>query len=154
MTLENGTYIIINQLTKGPIGGAEQVGDLSKVISLPGGVRPPLWKLTKERDGLYRLTQEPGAPVEIDRLLFLSDRDEDKDRATWKVEHVPQQGRNAYIITNAKSDGPSSGWVVTDYELYTQVAVRPLIVFPTYPPRYPPGEVFDIVRVNSDDDAN
>ncbi|KAJ2923075.1 hypothetical protein H1R20_g14016, partial [Candolleomyces eurysporus] len=149
MSLENGTYIILNQLTKGPIGGAERSGDVSKVISLPGGVRPPFWKFTKVHDSLYKITQESGTSIEIDRLLFLSDRAEDNDLTTWKVEHVPQQGKNAYIITHTLG-GPTTGWVLNEYEPFNQVAVRPLIVFPTYPPRYPPGEVFDIVRVEDD----
>ena len=44
MSLENGTYIIRNQSTKTPIGALEEGKPIpiSKVVTLPGGVRAPL----------------------------------------------------------------------------------------------------------------
>ena len=41
MSLETGTYIIVNQLTRAPIGSAPAPGPLAKVVGLPGGVEAP-----------------------------------------------------------------------------------------------------------------
>ncbi|KAJ2911657.1 hypothetical protein MD484_g8756, partial [Candolleomyces efflorescens] len=153
MSLENGTYIIRNQSTKTPIGALEEGKPIpiSKVVTLPGGVRAPLWKVTKERDGFYKFTQDGGAAIEINKLLFVDSKIEDPHLTTWKVEHVPQHGDDAYIVTNLKFGGPSLGWVVTEPAPYAQVAVRPLISTPSFPPRFPPNEVFDFIRADDDD---
>ncbi|RXW18677.1 hypothetical protein EST38_g7176 [Candolleomyces aberdarensis] len=157
MSLENGTYTITNQLTNSPVGSLDGTGSnpVSRVVTLPREMKAPSWKLIKEGDGFYRLTQERGAAIEINGLLFLSERVEDKFLTTWRVEPAPQNGENAYIITNLKLGGPSSGWVVTEPAPYAQVAVRPLISTPSLTPPFPSNEVFDIVRDDRDgDDAN
>ncbi|KAJ2930997.1 hypothetical protein H1R20_g6079, partial [Candolleomyces eurysporus] len=157
MSLENGTYIITNQLTRSPVSSLDgtRSNPVSRVVTLPRGVEAPFWNLIKERDGFYRLTQERSAAIEIDGLLFLSDRNEDKFLTTWSVEHAPEHGENAYIITKLKLGGPSSGWVVTEPTPYAQVAVRPSIYTQSLPAQLTPNQVFNIVRVDRDgDDAN
>lgn len=41
MTLETGTYIILNQLTKAPIGPTPERLTVVRVVSLPESVSPP-----------------------------------------------------------------------------------------------------------------
>ena len=61
------------------------------------------WKVTKERDGFYKFTQDKGAAIEVNKLLFLDSKVEDPYLTTWKVEHVPQHGDNAYMYVNSPS---------------------------------------------------
>ncbi|KAF9524449.1 hypothetical protein CPB83DRAFT_838895 [Crepidotus variabilis] len=56
----------------------------------------------------------------------------------WIINKVPQAGENKYIIS--KGDG-SAGWV---NGVSTQVSVTPLYVSPSFPPYYPPNEVWEI----------
>ncbi|KAJ2911343.1 hypothetical protein MD484_g9071, partial [Candolleomyces efflorescens] len=153
MSLESGTYKITNNATNGPVGAEGSSGTLTKVVSFPSDheAKAPLWKLTKLSDGNYQLVQAQGAAVEIGNLLFVANRNVFPNHATWKIEHVSHLGDDAYIITSANAGGRSLGWVVTKPIPFSQVSVRPLIVVPSFPPQYPPNEVFTIVRVDTDD---
>ncbi|KAJ3851788.1 serine protease inhibitor [Lentinula lateritia] len=70
----------------------------------------------------------------------------------WIVEPVPQHGENSYIdlltplLLGITTPDRTSGWVAPT-EIDEQIACRPLIVMPTFPPRYPPNEVFEITEV-------
>ncbi|KAJ3812725.1 hypothetical protein F5876DRAFT_74602 [Lentinula aff. lateritia] len=82
----------------------------------------------------------------------------------WIVEPVPQHGENSYmyviamtlssplrdlltpLLLSITTPDRTSGWVAPT-EIDEQIACRPLIVMPTFPPRYPPNEVFEITEV-------
>ncbi|KAJ2911656.1 hypothetical protein MD484_g8758, partial [Candolleomyces efflorescens] len=153
MSLENGTYIITNKATRRPVGALEGSSDpLTRVVTLPGGVKAPFWKLTKEGEDSYKLSQEQGAALEINNLLFLDLKTHYPHPATWKIERVSHEGDDAgYIITSSNEGGVPLGWVVTNPTPFSQVSVRHLIATPSFPPQYPPSEVFSIVRVDRDD---
>ncbi|KAI0793524.1 hypothetical protein C8Q75DRAFT_713078 [Abortiporus biennis] len=67
----------------------------------------------------------------------------------WKITPQPRHGENVYTIEASDS---AEGWVVPEpEELLTPastVVVRPLIVGPSYPPFFPPSELFKIERVD------
>ncbi|KAJ2912556.1 hypothetical protein MD484_g7853, partial [Candolleomyces efflorescens] len=150
MSLETGKYIITSRSTEGGLGPyGHSEGPLTKVVALPSAVDKPVWKLTKVEEGLYTITQDGGVAIEQKGFLFLSEQDDKKH--LWRLESISHQGENAYTIMNAKGYG-GSGWSVPITNgANKQVAVRTLIVHPTWPPRYPEFELFDIVKDDSDD---
>jgi hypothetical protein len=79
------------------------------------------------------------APLGVidDRLFALLAGPEQVEQ--WVVTPVPQHGENAVII---QTDDLSAGMLLPDEQPGTQVAVRPLIAGRSYPPTYPPGEVW------------
>ncbi|KAJ2912555.1 hypothetical protein MD484_g7852, partial [Candolleomyces efflorescens] len=145
MSLETGKYIITNKMTNGGVGPHGD-GPVTKVVLLPDGVKAPSWKLTKIEGSCYEITQDGRVAIEQEGGLVLSGEDDEKP--VWRLESVPQQGENAYTIVEARG---YLGWAAPSEEPYTQVAVRHLIVHPTYPPRYPLFELFDIVKDDGDD---
>ena len=74
----------------------------------------------------------------IDQRLFALLTDHEQ-AAQWVITPVPQHGENAVII---QSPDRSTGILLPDQQLGTQVAVRPLIAGHSYPPIYPPNEVW------------
>jgi len=74
----------------------------------------------------------------IDERLFALLTDHDQ-AAQWVITPVPQHGEDAVII---QSHDRSTGMLLPDQQPGTQVAVRPLIAGHSYPPTYPPNEVW------------
>lgn len=74
----------------------------------------------------------------IDKRLFALLLDHDRAEQ-WMITPVPQHGENAVIIQT--HDG-SAGMLLPDQRPGTQVAVQPLIAGQSYPPTYPPDEVW------------
>jgi hypothetical protein len=83
----------------------------------------------------------------IDERLFalLSDHEQAE---RWVITPVPQHGENAVIIQTY--DG-IAGMLLPHQELRTQVAVRPLIAGLSYPPTYPPDEVWIALALTGQD---
>ena len=61
------------------------------------------WKLTKEGEDSYKLSQEQGAALEINSLLFLDLKTHYPHSATWKIERVSQEGDDAYMYVKSSS---------------------------------------------------
>lgn len=74
----------------------------------------------------------------IDQRLFAILDDHDQ-AAQWVITPVPQHGPDAVII---ETHDHSAGMLLPDEQAGTQVAVRPLIAGRSYPPTYPPNEVW------------
>ncbi|KAI0070799.1 hypothetical protein K474DRAFT_1679867 [Panus rudis PR-1116 ss-1] len=150
MTLEDGTYIISCDLGDGAKyirydDKGDSVRPDKRVVTLPGGVKAPEWKIKKVDNG-YIVSIDGMKTGERDGYLFTDVPDEDVEK--WNIEEVPQHGKDIYIINITRRE---RGWVFpTDAEPYQQLLVRPLIVFPTFPPRYPAHELFSIVPVKND----
>lgn len=106
------------------------------------GMRP--WVILKCGDNTYKM-KALGSPVgENDGLLFAFLIGEEQGRE-WKIEACPQMGENCFVIM--RPDEPV-GWCVPELEEdRVQIAVRPLISTRSFPPKYPPNEVFVITRV-------
>ncbi|UYM24372.1 I66 family serine proteinase inhibitor [Streptomyces albus] len=79
-----------------------------------------------------------------DGLLF-TDLIGDQRPEQWVLTAQPQHGRDTFTIELASRNG--AGLVVPEDE-GEPVGVRPLIVMPTYPPRYPLNELFRITPVD------
>ncbi|TEB19780.1 hypothetical protein FA13DRAFT_1743937 [Coprinellus micaceus] len=56
----------------------------------------------------------------------------------------------AYRITTRRSSF-SEGWFLTTDDEFTQLSVKPLVMVPTYPPRFIHNEIFKIVPVHHHD---
>jgi hypothetical protein len=76
----------------------------------------------------------------IDERVFALLADHDQ-AAQWVITPVRQHGENAVII---QSHDRATGMLMPDQEPGTQVAVRPLIAGHSYPPTYPPNEVWTV----------
>ncbi|KAG9007459.1 hypothetical protein FRB93_007874 [Tulasnella sp. JGI-2019a] len=121
MSLIPGTYIIkskMNDLYIGPNNGA--------VISLPPGTEAP------RIDGKWAANDDGKLAVTNDLSVL------------WRITNDERNGPGAFVI--GRTDGPE-GWVMSEEEPGNQVAVRILIVAPSWPPFYPPNEVWMLSRV-------
>ncbi|KAG8996131.1 hypothetical protein FRB94_008556 [Tulasnella sp. JGI-2019a] len=144
--LPTGTYIIESKTNRQAIGtrpGEETtiVGKPIPVVSLPQGVEAPKWEIEKNQKGdTYVLTIGGGTVAEIDNLVATLP---ELGIGEWRVTTIPQTGPDTYIIETV--DG-GRGWVLSEEEPFTQVAVRPLIVGRSDPPFYSPNQLFVIRR--------
>ncbi|KIP06705.1 hypothetical protein PHLGIDRAFT_128127 [Phlebiopsis gigantea 11061_1 CR5-6] len=149
--LANGTYKIVN-LGSDFVVGRSLREDKSlrpkgiftldpKNTPIDGG---RIWTLEKTGEGKYKI-EAGGARVGVyDDLLwaFLTEP-EQASAGEWRIIPVPQMAENAFIIVRPELE---RGWVASIGEDidHQQIAVRPLIVQPSYPPRYPSFQVFVI----------
>ncbi|KAF6753586.1 proteinase inhibitor [Ephemerocybe angulata] len=153
--LTTGQYLIVSLANKLPVGRAlreDRSLNPKKIITLPRDEESPRWVIEKDwQEGAYKISIRGGTAIELNGLLFAG-LIPDLPNNTWKIESQPQHGKSTYTISLA-GDGYGKGWVVPGNvdEEGTQLAVRPLIVQPSYPPRYPPFELFEITRLGDDD---
>ncbi|KAM5542253.1 hypothetical protein V8D89_004126 [Ganoderma adspersum] len=153
MALESGRYYIFSKIddAAAPVGRnfIEDKSLLPKAVyKLPKGVEPPVWDVERLPNGHYKLQSRGAAVGAVDRLLFAFLIEAETLVATleWSIQRDERDGDgNCYIVT--RPDG--EGWVITDMdsEDVAQIAVRPLIVGPSFPPFYPPNEVFVFKKV-------
>lgn len=104
-----------------------------------------------QADGDRELPMSPltlwlrGAPAFVRDGLLFTDLIGDQRPEQWVLTAQPQHGRDTFTIELASRTG--AGLVVPEDE-GEPVGVRPLIVMPTYPPRFPPNELFRITPVD------
>ncbi|KIK55793.1 hypothetical protein GYMLUDRAFT_248386 [Collybiopsis luxurians FD-317 M1] len=118
---------------------------------LPKDAKPDeiSWELEGDHIGGYiakirGAPTAPGFPPEPNDKVFALLGDQDKAEK-WHFVPVPQHGLNQFIIVgHDQSDG--KGWVAPQ-EVGEQINYKLLIVQPSYPPRYPSSEVFEIKQV-------
>ncbi|KAJ3711018.1 hypothetical protein C8R42DRAFT_728952 [Lentinula raphanica] len=134
MSIEPGKYII--RYDDNNVSGYD-----GKVVL---GGPPSIWVFDRPGDSddgrEYIITNQDGDSIaNIDGKLESS-----SDTTKWIVERAEVQGDNSYIIRSSVYGSPL-GWVAPENP-DEQILCRVLIMFPSYPPRYPPNEVFEIVK--------
>ncbi|KDR79612.1 hypothetical protein GALMADRAFT_63312 [Galerina marginata CBS 339.88] len=143
--MDSGLYIITSKMEEFPVG-RNAAEDLSlnpkKVIILPKGIEAPRWILQKVSDDTFIMKAGGNYTANIDDKLFAVLMDEPRP-TLWKVDPQFHLGENTYTVISGEN--PRLGWVVLD------IAVRPLIVQPSFPPRFPPQELFVITRLDRGD---
>ncbi|KAF8657092.1 hypothetical protein AX16_002279 [Volvariella volvacea WC 439] len=147
MPLTSGIYTIKNQ--DKPVG-RYFVEDLSllpkRVLLLPDRIPEiPRW-IVEDKGNKSYILRALGAPTGKYKDSVYAFLIQEEDAEKWRVEPVEHLGPNKYIITT--NDG-SGGWVAPE-ETENSIAVRPLIVGPSFPPFYPPNEVFEFIRLDRD----
>ncbi|KAJ3835256.1 hypothetical protein F5878DRAFT_693308 [Lentinula raphanica] len=152
MSIEPGKYII--RYDDNNVSGYD-----GKVVL---GGPPSIWVFDRPGDSddrrEYIITDQDGDSVaNIDGKLESS-----SDTTKWIVERAEVQGDNSYMQMLVSSwlklelegsfhsirssvYGSPLGWVAPENP-DEQILCRVLIMFPSYPPRYPPNEVFEIVK--------
>ncbi|KAF8826019.1 serine protease inhibitor [Lentinula edodes] len=144
MSLSAGLYIIRNGDNIVGRRFAEDRSLLPKKIVLSPSGSNSTWVFEKCGNGsneyIIKSNGSPTAHIEDNVFAILMDVGE---ITNWIVEPVPQHSENSYIITTPDR---TSGWVAPT-EIDEQIACKPLIVMRTFPPRYPPNEVFQIIKV-------
>ncbi|KAH7927794.1 hypothetical protein BV22DRAFT_1193356 [Leucogyrophana mollusca] len=153
--LQSGIYLLTSLSLSDGFVGRDEKEDFSlqpkKVESLPPGLRGQRasWIVEALGKGRYKL-KAGGAPTgEIDHKVFAFLKEEQKGE-DWIVKHRVFPGQDtAYTIERADE---RSGWVLPEKEPYTQanlgVEIRPLIVQPSEPPRYPPNQLWKFIRID------
>ncbi|GLB43055.1 putative peptidase family M48 [Lyophyllum shimeji] len=149
--LESGTYYIIRSAaTKQPIGRRqhEDRSLLPKVIvNYPEDAKVTedlAWKVTELGPGRYKLENRRGAAIELDGHVYAAIAGHVFGR--WEITFHEQA--KGYTITDTSR---GNGWVLVDEDKDNQIACRPLIVGPSYPPYYPPQEIWKFEKFNEDD---
>ncbi|RVD81894.1 uncharacterized protein DFL_009741 [Arthrobotrys flagrans] len=92
------------------------------------------WQV-EHRGGDEHILKCNGAPTVAHDLHLFAILTEEPERTVWKIN---KQARGGYTIVN-KEDPIGASWVISFVEAHDEkpIAVRSLIVFPTYPPTYP-----------------
>lgn len=88
-----------------------------------------------------------GAPAVVRDGLLFTDLIGDQRPEQWLLSAQPQHGPDTFVIE--KADRSGVGLVVPEDE-GEPVAVRPLLVLPSYPPRYPANELFRITPLDAE----
>ncbi|EGX43139.1 hypothetical protein TWF173_008893 [Orbilia oligospora] len=147
--LSSGLYSIttVDDLTVGRNSREDRSLRPKPVYALPPSETGPntIWQIDQVKDNEYILKCH-GAPTAVhDHRLYAVLTDEPPP-TPWKIE---KQAQGGYTII--KADGNGIGWVVSFEDGEEKpIAVRPLIVQPSYPPRFPPTELFKFKRVEMD----
>ncbi|KDR77726.1 hypothetical protein GALMADRAFT_65624, partial [Galerina marginata CBS 339.88] len=143
--MDTGIYIITSKVDEFPVGrnAAEDLSrDPKKVVILPKGIEAPKWILQKVSDDTFIMKAGSNYTADIGNMLFAVLTDVPRP-TLWKIEPQFHLGKNTYTVIS--SDNPILGWAVPD------IAVRPLIVQPSFPPTFPPHELFVITRIDYED---
>ncbi|KIK02598.1 hypothetical protein K443DRAFT_96532 [Laccaria amethystina LaAM-08-1] len=140
MTIVAGQYLIRNKAAEAFVQRGLE-GDKSllpkKVISIPPGVRAK-----PSQDGDFYVLKANGAPAfSEDGLVFVSLLEDSNINVKWRITAVPHVGHNVYLPRTHMEVGYR---VLATAKSYTQVAFRPLIVGPSFPPFYPPTQLWII----------
>ncbi|RPD66161.1 hypothetical protein L227DRAFT_134503 [Lentinus tigrinus ALCF2SS1-6] len=116
MSLKDGIYTITTS-SGGHLVGRHWVEDKSllpkRVVTLHSvGYTQPKWDVHAVGNGNYKI-KTGGSYVGVmpDGHVFAFLLEDMIQGSEWKIQHVPQHGDNAYIIT--KGDG-SEGWTYKD----------------------------------------
>ncbi|MFD5184778.1 I66 family serine proteinase inhibitor [Streptomyces sp. NPDC058372] len=88
-----------------------------------------------------------GAPAFVRDGRLFTDLVGDQRPEQWLLSAQPQHGPDTFVIEKADRSGVG---LVTPEEAGEPVAVRPLIVMPSYPPRFPQTELFRITPVDAE----
>ncbi|KAF3902831.1 hypothetical protein AA313_de0206350 [Arthrobotrys entomopaga] len=143
--MHSGTYIIKSK-ANGSIIGIDSHGSKESVVTLPEGAAYQKWLLQASGgSGLFNFQIDGLQAIDNGGALRVAPKDDGEPEA-WLVEPVPQQGVNVYTILR---EDRTKGWVGGRDE-GEPLQVRPLIVVPSYPPRYPDNELFEIFPVDDE----
>ncbi|KAE9391951.1 hypothetical protein BT96DRAFT_924990 [Gymnopus androsaceus JB14] len=154
MSVPSGQCYIINSTGGNDnIAGRNMVEDLSlnpKRVCCPAQgftslMQETAWEIVSVGNGTYQLKNK-GAVVGVQNgLLYAYLITEQASSQAWIITAQPQHGPNQYTIETADRQ---TGWVVQPGRRRSEsVAVRPLIVQPSFPPRFPPTELWTITPV-------
>ncbi|TCD69116.1 hypothetical protein EIP91_008758 [Steccherinum ochraceum] len=165
MSLESGTYIIINHQHEGFVSRArieDRSGLPKPVFVLPVGVQPTgKWRVDKTSEGKYVLSAlgSPTGYWERDgtRTLYAflnGPLDENARPVDWTIREVDTTtGRYGYIVETTLPGGEKVGWSTDDVPTGVfgiHIAVKPLVSTRSEPPQFLPSDVFQFERVKDD----
>ncbi|KAG8983414.1 hypothetical protein FRB94_007216 [Tulasnella sp. JGI-2019a] len=147
MSLPPGQYTICNK-QYGLYVGRSQKEDKSlnpkPIVALPGGDRPAwMAKQNNSNANILMVGDAPTATINNGVCAVLQSQ---PSATQWKITLAPQPDGNTHTYIITRADNPSLGWVMPSGEPGTQVAVRPLLAVPIYPPIYPPNQLWIITR--------
>ncbi|TEB29795.1 hypothetical protein FA13DRAFT_1814915 [Coprinellus micaceus] len=157
MPLKTGIYTITSELFSNlPLGlDPAEIGSgpkVRRVLALPNfdnDVPAIRWKIVrKDAKDTYEISIDGGLATNFEGQLFaVSKAESDKE---WKIELQKVHGSDIYTITTRRSSF-SEGWHLATDDEFTQLSVRPLVMVPSYPPRFIHNEIFKIVPVHHHD---
>ncbi|THH33048.1 hypothetical protein EUX98_g1124 [Antrodiella citrinella] len=152
-TLKPGSYMIESLLNGNAVHRfpTEDHSLLPKAIFLlsKGVQGHGFWDVKRTNDGGYILAANRSPVATIDGKLFAILLDMPPPQV-WDIKLSERDGPDCFIIAERYSP---RGWVANadaDDDELNQISVRPLIIGPSYPPFYPPNEVFKFIRVDRD----
>ncbi|KAJ3529322.1 hypothetical protein NM688_g7870 [Phlebia brevispora] len=157
-SLPEGYYTIVSQASDYVVGRklAEEFSYTPKAIFTLGtaaewkyGARS-LWEFEHIQDGLYKLQVGSDPVGNRGGLLFASLTKQDDDIVgEWRIEHVPQMGKDAIQLHDR-----SVGWVASaeNAPQNKQIELKALIAYLMEPTRYLPTEVFIIKPAKPEDE--
>ncbi|KAK6350559.1 hypothetical protein TWF718_003749 [Orbilia javanica] len=154
--LTSGSYTIVSAKDNLPIGRrANEDKSLhpKRVYALPPeeAGQNSVWQLEFRGDSSYILKCN-GAPTVAHESHVWAVLTDDEEPTVWKVIKRGPGSGGGYTIVN-KNDPIGAGWVVSILEAHDDkpIAVRPLIVFPTFPATYPNTELFVFKEIKEED---
>lgn len=159
--LHPGNYIIANKAHNLHLGrGIHEEDSLlpKDIVTLPGGVRAPIWKVERLHNGRYKLavSKPPGrehfvADIKNKVYAILDPKDPVKP-TEWTIKPIEGFGPHVYIV-----EAPSRKvWAVPQMKPYTQVIVETIIVLAEaqeeIPLPYSPTQLFTFSPAPRDND--
>ncbi|KAF3161794.1 hypothetical protein TWF788_002371 [Orbilia oligospora] len=160
--LSSGLYTIttVEDLTVGRNSREDRSLRPKPIYALPPSETGPntIWQIEQVNGEEYILKCHGAPTAAHDDHLYAVLTDEPPP-TLWKITKQHQGGYTIFqklisdlILSIIKADQDGFGWVVSfdDGREEKPIAVRPLIVQPSYPPRFPPTELFKFKRVEMD----
>ncbi|TFK35899.1 hypothetical protein BDQ12DRAFT_687738 [Crucibulum laeve] len=132
--IEQGSYRIKSFTEDGYYLG---IGDSSRVVALKSG-DAPVWNIKAAADTFIiwingkRITSDNGQL-----------RTGSSDGTTWSIQHPEGYDPKVFTIENRRT---GTGWILGMSDSNTEVTDRVLIIGPSFPPYYPPNELWVFER--------
>ncbi|KAI5983125.1 hypothetical protein EDD15DRAFT_2522355 [Pisolithus albus] len=101
------------------------------------GVQPPRFIFRRVGDNVYTLTINGLQVIELEGKLFAVVEGEPQE---WVVTY--RENHDAYTITKRLDSPEEIGWIAPIAGNTEQIGVGPLIVGRSFPPYYPPQELY------------
>lgn len=149
MPLESGTYYILNgnDYVRRFAAGSCPPSSEKIFCPLPGHNQPETWEVEALGENLYKLKANGAYTAALEGRLCAVPLPDSRPEP-WMILEQPRH-EGSYTIQTANRDG---GWIrVREYDEDddTNIKVKPLIVGPSYPPYFPPFELWKFQRVGS-----
>jgi len=150
--LPSGQYFILNDKLFAGRNFREDKSIMPKRVFCPTDHdEPELWQIRALPNGRYKLSAR-GAPTGARNGLLLAFLLDDQGPEEWVItkRKVDDSDRSLYTIETANRN---AGWIALRDEADppNQIAVRPLIVGPSFPPFFPPNELWNIENEDEDE---
>ncbi|KAK6541422.1 hypothetical protein TWF694_007233 [Orbilia ellipsospora] len=153
VNIDPGRYKVSSLLPEGHVIGRRRAEDKSyrpkEIVQLQEDVElqsHQIWEIEKASEDMELYTIKCGGAIVGaigDKLFAFLQLQDGQKPPIWQIRKA--QAQEGYILVNFSDDAlyrGEEGWMIWHNEVDEQIIVRPLVIVPTEPPRFPENQLF------------